>query len=222
MLIRFGFQKFLLDEKKEGEAGGAPDLAKENAALKAELEKLKASAKPDDKKQDEPDLKEKARREQEEKDKTSNDRKSLEGAVRFNMGAKDFLKNNASLLPKDVGGIFDTAEKETYDSEVEKTRSIKSALIQSFFAVQANVDQLTGSQKTKLDDYLKLTVKMKHERAEEFYDNIFEPTLENVRKIKKAEALKSGYQDNSEDALKNKMLKTGLAHYNVKEKQQNA
>lgn len=189
-------------------------------ALKADHEKLKATPPPkkDDpppKKDDDPSLADKARKEREDADKKKTYEKSLGSALRFNMGSKDFLKNNEGLLPKTIDGIFAAAEKSNYDSEVDKANEIKVGLVSEFFAVQANMDQLTGPQKVELEDFLKLTKNVQKDRIENVYAMIFEPTLENIRKVEKAKQLGSGSKDQStaEKQLADRMMKQSKAHY---------
>ncbi len=187
------------------------DLKAANADLLAKLEKL--TPKPDPK--DEDDLKKKADAQRAVDDKKSSDNKALEKAVRFSMGVESFLKTNESLLPKDVADIFKAAEKEKYDSVVEKDQAITSGIVQAFFSVQANLDLLTTSQKSALEDYLKLTKNGKQEKAREVYDNIFEPTFEMLKRIKKAEALGKGggVSTDAETAYKNKLIAGSRKHY---------
>jgi len=183
----------------------------EIAKMKADLEA--ATKKPDPK--DDPELLEKARLEREEKEKKGNDSKALEAALRFSLGSKDWLKANASLLPKDIEGVFSNAEKETYDSAVEKAASIQSSIVQGFFQVQENLDLLTPSQKSAIEEFLKLTKNGKQSKAPQIYDTIFEPTFEMLKRIKKAEQLNKGEknQTDGEKALADRMMKLSKKHY---------
>lgn len=184
------------------------------AALKAhqdEIDKLKKPANKDD----DPSLADKARLEREANEKKQKYERSLGGALKFNMGGQTFLKDNVGLLPKNIESIFSAAEKETYDSEVEKANAIKVGVVQEFFAIQANMDLLTGAQKVELDDFLKLTKNVKQERIESIYAMIFEPTLENLRRVEKAKQLNTGTknQSDSEKTLADKMMKASKKHY---------
>jgi hypothetical protein len=190
---------------------------------KTELEKLKAkpAPKPDpeeDPEEEDPeedDLGKKAARERASKDQSSAREKRLESALRFNMSAKDFLKQNESLLPQDVSDIFAQAEKEKFEDAIEKDEAIKSGLIQAFFRVQANVDLLTSGQKAMLDDYLKLTKTGKQERAQTIYDMVFEPAFESLKRTKKAEALSRGHSSGSdiESGYKKRLIEGSRKHY---------
>jgi len=208
------------DDDKGGGGGGAPDPAKEmetlknqNAELMKRLEALEAKKK--DPPADDPDLMDHAKKAAAEKDKKNNDAKALESALRFNLGAGEWLKTNASLLPKDIDGIFKASEKESYDSAIEKDASLKSGIIQSFFNVQDNLDLLTPSQKTALEDFLKLTKNGKQEKAQQLYDTIFEPTFEMLKRIKKAQHLNNGSKNETdgEKALAERMMKLSKKHY---------
>ena len=192
-----------------------PDLSKELETLKASNAELQAKIAEFSKKPEDPSLLDKARKEREEKDKKNVDTKALESALKFTMKSEEFLKTNASLLPKDVGDIFKLAEKENYSNAIEKDAAIKSGIVQSFFSVQANVDLLTESQKTSLDEYLKLTKTGKQDKAQSTYDSIFEPTFEMLKRIKKAEEISKGHapEGDADLAYKNKMMKLSRSHY---------
>ncbi len=162
------------------------------------------------------DLATKAKKASDEKAKKGSDSKALESALRFTMGSAEWLKTNASLLPKDVEGIFAAAEKESYDDAVQKASAVKSGLIQTFFKVQENLDLLTGAQKTALEDWQKLTKNGKEEKAQAVFDNIFEPTFEMLKRIKKAAQVNKGGQregDDAENAYKQKLMNSSKKHY---------
>lgn len=186
-------------------------------ALKGENDKLKAAPPPkkEDPTPENPDLATKAKKEREDTEARQKSEKSLEAALNFNIGAKDFLKNNAALLPKSIEGIFAAAEKEKYDSAIDKANDIKVGIISEFFAVQANHDHLTGPQKIEVDNFLKLTKNGKQERVENVYSMIFEPTLESVRKIEKAKQLGLGNksQSDGEKAFADRLMKQSKQYY---------
>jgi len=163
---------------------------KREEELKVELEALKNPKKPDPK--DDDDLIKKARKEKEDGESLQVKTKQIERALGFNMGIDTFVKDNAELLPAEVAQIVALAHKESYDDAQSKASAIKASMIQSYFAIQANLDALTASQKTTLSDYLKLTKSGKEQKAAEVYENIFEPALEMVRKVKKAEEVGRG------------------------------
>jgi hypothetical protein len=174
----------------------------------------KPDPKPDpktDPKLDDPSLSDKVKKEKEERDRKNSDSKSLEGALMFNMGSAEFLKTNEAILPKEVVDIFKIAERETYGSALEKANATKAAIIQSYFSQQANLEILTPSQQSVLADYLKLTKNGKEDKASEMYDNLFEPALNAMKRIKKAEEIlksKSGMggTTDSEQAYKDKLM----------------
>lgn len=210
------------DGKKGGTGGGsAGDPAARIAALEAQIAELVKGQKgggsggSSNSNQDDPDLQEKARREREKADREGARTRQLENALKFNLKSAEFLKQNGSLLPKDVSDIFGQAEKENFSDAIEKDSAIKSGLIQSFFAVQANVDMLTAGQKASLDEYLKLTKNEKQNRAQQMYDMVFEPAFEMLKRVKKAEALSKGYGGGSdaETAYKQKLMASTRKHY---------
>lgn len=162
------------------------------------------------------DLFDKSKHIQAEKDKSSNDSKRLEAAVRFTMSAKNWVKENESLLPKDVAGILDAAEKETYDSTIQKDSAVKSGIIQAFFNVQENLDLLTTTQKSTIEEFLKLSKNGKEEKAQAIYDSIFEPTFEMKKRVSKAQQLNRAGERSSndaEEAYKQKLMNGSKQHY---------
>lgn len=222
-MTKFLMGQMLLMEKAgddKGGGGGTPDPKDaEIAALKAELEKAKGAPPKETPKPDDKSLEEKARLEREENEKKSAQTKVLESAIRFNLSSKDWVKNNATLLPVSVQGIFDQAEKENYGSDIHKSNAIRVGVVSEFFAVKDNLDLLTAHQKQTLEDFLKLTKTVKEERVQGVYDSIFEPTLESLRKVKKAEALQKGLgtPSDAEDAYTKKLM-AGSAKYHLGEK----
>jgi hypothetical protein len=114
--------------------------------------------------------------------------------------------------------IFQAAEKEKYDSPVHKANAIKSAMMQEFFSIQANVDLLTPHQKSSIEDYLKMTKLGKEEKAQAIFENVFEPALSMVKATKKAEELvraRNGYGNSNdmETNYKNKIMQLSGARY---------
>jgi hypothetical protein len=158
------------------------------------------------------DLYSKAKKESENQSKGANDTKKIEGALKFNLGLGDFVKNNKDILPADVDGILKVAEKENYDTALAKANAIKVGIVNSFFSVQANSELLTPAQKVQLEDFQKLTKNGKEERAEHIFENIFEPALETFKKLKKAEELgkaRQGFSSGSgvENDYKERLMK---------------
>lgn len=219
----FGFMKYMFamgklccapmtdDEVAALKASHDAALKKVQDDHKAELDKLK----PPPKKEDDPSLSDKARQQRELDEKNKQSERSLESAVVFNQSIKDFMKNNVGLLPKTIESLFTAAEKETFDSQVQKANELKVGIVQEFFAVQANLDLLTAAQKVELEDFLKLTKTGKQDRAQTMYAMIFEPALETLRKVEKAKQVGQGSneQSSSEKALAEKMFKASRKHY---------
>lgn len=210
-------------EGGKGAGGGETDHKKEigelrtaNEALMKRLEALEGKKKTENNPADDPDLAQKAEKDRLAKEKQASDQKAIEAALKFSLGAKDWLKSNESLLPKSVASIFEQAENEKYASAIEKDGSIKSALIQEFFKVQANLDLLTDSQKSALDEFLSLTKNAKQEQAQKVYAVIFEPTFEMLKRIKKAEQLRQdGHSTatDSDEKYKDRMVMLSRKHY---------
>lgn len=197
-----------------------PDLAKELEALKAKnaeyeakIKELSVKTDPKPEPKEDPELIEKARLKKAEDDKKMGDNKALENALKFSLKSEEWLKVNASLLPKEIGDIFKQAETEKYDSAIEKDGALKSGIVQAFFKVQENLDLLTASQKSNLDEYLKLTKNEKQVQAQKIYDSIFEPTFETLKRVKKAEALSKGLGTGGDDGYKNRLIEGSKKHF---------
>lgn len=203
--------------KTENEANKA-----EAAKLKADIEALKNPPKQEPKKEED-DLQAKAKKEKEESDKNTNNSKQIEGAIKFNLGVNDFVKNNKDILPSEVETILKVAEKENYDTATAKANAVKVGIVQSFFAIQSNLDTLTQAQKSQLEDFQKLTKNGKEDRASHVFENIFEPAIEMLKKLKKAEEVgkaRSGFSSGSsvENDYKQRLMNGALkAHLKVKQ-----
>lgn len=200
-------------DSKESQNNDVQALKERIAAL--EKEKQEWSSKGGNK--DDLSLNDKVKREREDQDKKNHDSRMLESALTFNLTSSDFLKQNESLLPSDISDIFKAADKETYEGAIQKANAIKSAMVQRFFNEQSNVDMLTESQKSVLADYMKLTKNGKEEKARDIYDNLFEPTLNVLKRVKKAEELtrsKMGYRNDKGDSqYKEKLMSLSRKHY---------
>lgn len=166
------------------------------------------------------DLSDKARKEREQKDSEAANQRTLESALRFNLGGKEWLKTNAPLLPKNIEGIFEQAEKENYGSAVEKANAIKVGIVSEFFAQQANLDLLTPGLKSALEDFQKLTKNEKQARVQQIYDTVFEPAFEMLKRTKKAAELAKGHgsPSDSEAAYKERLMKASKKHYGMGDK----
>lgn len=230
LLRRALFGLMLMDQNNGNNQGGGggnhsqnqnqnqqPDLAKENADLKAKLaeyEKQKSQSAPAPVPPKDETLVDKQKQAEDERTKTA----ALETALTFNIKASTFFKENESLLPKEVAEMLAIAEKEKYDSPVQKANSIKSAVAQSFFKVQENLDLLTPSHKNLFDDFLKLTKNGKEEKAPFIYENLFEPALEALRRQRKADEVnraQNGYGNptDAQKAYEEKMKAKSKQHF---------
>lgn len=197
----------------------------ENAKLKTDLEAAKKPpVKTDPPKADpkedpnNPDLLAKSKEKKEADDELLLKTKKIESALSFNIKLKDFAELNKEILPSEIENILATAEKENYDSATTKANAIKSAVIQSFFSIQDNLNILTESQKKNLDDYLKLTKNGKEEKADFIYENLFEPALETLKRVKKAEEVGKakaglGVSNKAEDVYKAKLIEGSQKQY---------
>ncbi len=198
--------KAMSPEQIQASIGKFSGSAKELADLKKEKEDREKKEKDN-----QSSLHDKVIEDNKQKDKSKADSKALETALTFTLTAKEQFKKDEAILPKGILDIFEVADKETYDSAIEKANAIKDGVIQSFFSEQANVDLLTASQKSDLADFQKLTKNGREAKSSEVYKNLFEPALESSKRVKKAEELyktKNGYggDTDQDQAYKDKMI----------------
>lgn len=194
----------------------------ENVTLsKEEYDRLVGNQKPKDPPKPDPKadpLLDRVDQDNQNKQKVKDQERQLEGALNFILGSDKFIKENESVLPKDVAEIFAAAAKEKYDSKTDQANATKAALVKKFFDIQANLDGLTANQKMQVEDYLKLSPAARQEKAAEIYNNVFEPALESMKRVKKAEQLakaSNGAVDGSDSdkAFRERMIKGSNAHY---------
>ncbi len=189
----------------------------EVARLKAEIEKNKPPPKDDDKDKDkDKDLHDKTVRDRETAAEAARKQSVTEKAIQFNLSIETVLKDNKEILPKNISDILATAKKANYESKIDEANSIRAAIVQEFFSLEENVARLTASQKATLDQFLKLAKNAKEERAESVFENIFEPQLEMVRQIKKAEELERSKHGQSNQTDFEKSYKERLIKHSKK------
>ncbi len=167
---------------------------------------------------DDDPLRTKVKAETDKKAKEDADSKAMESAISFNLGLDKFVSDNKDLLPAEVAGVIRAGLSETYDTAAGKAAAIKVSVLQSYFAVQENVDLLTIGQKAELDNWRKLTKESKQDKAPSIYANIFEPALEGQRRVRKAEELNRGRQgmattSGTEAAFRDKIIAASTKKY---------
>lgn len=208
------FEAMSEDQRKAAIAKFTPPKKDDDGGDKDKGDKSK-SKKDDD---DDDDLNDRVRKQKEAEAAKAAETKGLESAITFNFGVKKFVEDNVDLLPSDIPDLLKAAEAEKYDSAVQKAAAIKQAFVKSFFNVQSNVDLLTAAQKASLDEFQNLTKNGKEEKIQAIYENLFEPALETLKKVKKAEELgkaRSGFASSSkaEDSYKQKLMDVSRKAY---------
>lgn len=200
-------------------------LQADHAKLKGDLdlsnkkiEELTKKADPKKGGEDDPGLLEKARKEKEAADIKAAETKQIESSVAFNQGLQEFLKNNKDVLPSEIENVAKTVGSQVYETQHQKANAIRAAFVEGFFSVQDNLELLTEIQKEQFKDFLKLTVSAKQGKAEEVYQNLFEPAVGMQKKIRKAEELaraKAGFSSGSstEDEYVKRMGKISRKNY---------
>lgn len=205
------------DKGDQGDKGGASTVTLTKEQFDAIMARLPKEG-GDKGGKDDDDLATKAAKEREAKDKETASTAKLEKAIRFTSGLPDFLKTNATLLPKSIEGIVAQAEKEKYENAVDKADAVKVAVVSEFFAVQANLDLLTESQKNALAEFQALTKNVKQERVQQVYDMVFEPAFETLKRVTKAKQVRDGEVDpgNARAAYAKRMAELSKAKFSRK------
>lgn len=206
------------NQNQNNNSNQADDKDKKIADLEkqlAEMQKSNQSNNSNQQQSNQDDLAEKARKEKELADKKAAETKDLESALKFTMGSANFLKDNGDYLPESVKNIFELAEKENYGSTVQKANAIKVGVILDFFKIQSNLDLLTPGHKTMLEKFKALTKDGREEKAQEVYEMVFEPTLESLKRDKKAEQMRKGEapQTDVDKAYKERLMKGSRKHH---------
>lgn len=211
------------DSGKKEDSGKGEDVSKKQDSGGGELQSLKDQIaslmkEKEDWGKKELSLNDKVKIENDDRVKKDSDTRKLESALTFNLTSAEFIKINESILPKDISDIFKAADREKYESAIDKANATKAAIIQSFFSQESNVEFLTPSQKSALADYLKLTKNGKEDKAREIYENLFEPSLATLKRVKKAEELyksKNGFRGDSQgdSQYKEKLMALSKKHF---------
>lgn len=202
-------------------------MKSENEKNKKELDELKNKPAPkgkdkegdeEDENDDEEDLSDKANKKKKKDDESKASSAKLETALTFNVGLKNWMIEQKDFLPEEITTIVNLAEKEIYDSAIQKANDIKASIIKEFFLVQANLDLLTEPHKKKLDLFNKMSKAGRQEKAEDVWENVFEPTFETLKKVTKAGQLNrspGSYNSRNpiDESYKQKLMKGSKAAY---------
>lgn len=179
---------------------------------------------PDPAKEEPKDINDKVLQERADRDKADAEARQIESAITFTVRKDQFLAENKDLLPEEMGDIFTKLETETFKNSIDKANASKDAIIKSFFSVQSNMDLATENHKKQINAYLALTQEGRKEKAADVYVNIFEPALETLRRVKKAEQASlanRGLSSDTTDAAKrykNKLIESSENYYFKRER----
>lgn len=112
----------------------------------------------------------------------------IERALGFNMSIKKFAEDYKAILPSAVNSIIETANGKTYTSAIAKANDIRKALLDAYLEVQANIDGLPESMKSKANAYKALTEDAKLAKSGSFWE-IVEIGAEMAKAKAKANAV---------------------------------
>ena len=112
----------------------------------------------------------------------------LERAMGFNMSIEKFAEDFKAILPSSAKSIVETAKNKEYDSSIAKANDIRKALLDAYLEVQANIDGLPESMRSKANTYKALTEDAKLAKSGSFWE-IVEIGAEMAKARAKANAI---------------------------------
>lgn len=112
----------------------------------------------------------------------------LERAMGFNMSIEKFAEDFKNILPSSAKSIVETAKNKEYDSSIAKANDIRKALLDAYLEVQANIDGLPESMRSKANTYKALTEDAKLAKSGSFWE-IVEIGAEMAKARAKANAI---------------------------------
>lgn len=94
----------------------------------------------------------------------------IEKALGFNMTIEKFAEDFKNILPSSAKSIVATAKSKKYDSAIAEANDIRKALLDAYLEVQANIDGLPESMKSKANAYKALTEDAKLAKSGSFWE----------------------------------------------------
>lgn len=135
----------------------------------------------------------------------------IERALGFNMSIQKFAEDFKAILPSSVNSIIETANGKTYTSAIAKANDIRKALLDAYLEVQANIDGLPESMKSKANAYKALTEDAKLAKSGSFWE-IVEIGAEMAKAKARANAISKANgngNDGGESAFRSRFLALG-------------
>jgi hypothetical protein len=197
------------------------DQAKDESSKIAALEaKIDALSKLLDKGQGEDkDLKNKVEDDKAKKETDQARDREIENAALF-VNDKTFADDTAGLLGENTAAIFEKAKTENYGSTLERANDLRASLIEDAFSIQENLDQLTPSQRAKIESFNKSTRPKKQELAGSLFCEILEPFIQLQKAKAKAEEVRKaagglGTKTSDEQEYEKKLVDHARKNYKL-------
>ena len=154
-----------------GGADKTADLAAQVAALKAQLDELKAGkgAQPDPEPKD-PSVIEKAQQEALLRAQQAQARARMQDAIKFNFGISKYVEENKDYLTKLSGEIVKTVQAKQFSDEEVQARTLQASLLEDFFSQQENLDAAPAELKGRIMAFKALTQDEKEKQASQYWD----------------------------------------------------
>ena len=154
-----------------GGADKTADLAAQVAALKAQLDELKAGkgAQPEPEPKD-PSVIEKAQQEALLRAQQAQARARMQDAIKFNFGISKYVEENKDYLTKLSGEIVKTVQAKQFSDEEVQARTLQASLLEDFFSQQETLDAAPAELKGRIMAFKALTQDEKEKQASQYWD----------------------------------------------------
>ena len=197
---------------KEGAAGAdgggadqSADLAAQVAALKAQLDELKAGkGKDSEPGPKDPSIIEKAQQEALLRAQHAQERARMQDAIKFNLGISKYVEDNKDYLTQLSGEIVQTVAAKQFSDEEVQARTLQASLLDDFFSLQENVDAAPAELKPRIMAFKALTQDEKEKQAAQYWD-VLTLTLGQKKlaaQVAAAKRANSGIYDEPNDVIK--------------------
>lgn len=114
--------------------------------------------------------------------------KEIEDTAKFNLQIKDFLEDNAELLPKNCKDIYENINNANIGSSLEKRQEIQRSIIISTFENKDAFNSLIGSQQEKIKNFMTLTIEAQRKQASAMWE-ILDTYLDKAKYAKQQQKL---------------------------------
>lgn len=135
-------------------------------------------------------------------------RAEIETAVKFGITAKKFIEDNKNYLPAECQKLAEVVETKVYNSEQDKANALRKGILDSYLALQDNVDALPETLKSAAKSYQALTESEKLKQSANFWQ-IVDVGVNNKMLTSRAEQLAKAGGDVEQGAFEKRFFDLG-------------